>query len=44
MPVTGGISIHDILIEHGYKLIDDGWHKEGRRTYLHDRKRIRRAD
>ncbi len=33
MPVTGGISI---LIEHGYKLIDDGWQKEGRKTYLHD--------
>jgi hypothetical protein len=29
-------SIHDILIQEGYKLIDDGWEKEGRKTYLHD--------
>ena len=29
-------SIHDILIQEGYKLIDDGWEKGGRKTYLHN--------
>jgi len=36
MRVAGRPSIHDILIEQGYKLIDDGWERNGRRTYLRD--------
>ena len=36
MRVAGRPSIHDILIEQGYKLIDDGWERNGRITYLHD--------
>jgi hypothetical protein len=41
MRVAGRPSIHDILIEQGYKLIDDGWERNGRRTYLRDEKRVR---
>jgi hypothetical protein len=35
-PVTVKTSIHDLLIQHGYKLIDDAWSSQGRRTYIHD--------
>ncbi|MEH2562432.1 hypothetical protein [Bradyrhizobium sp. AZCC 2289] len=35
MPVTGGISTDDILIEQGYKLVEDCWESDGRLTYLH---------
>jgi hypothetical protein len=36
MPVTGGASTHDILIQQGYKLVDDAWGDNGRKTYSHD--------
>ena len=36
MSVAGGISTHDILIQQGYKLVDDAWHNNGRKTYSHD--------
>jgi hypothetical protein len=28
--------IHELLVSHGYKLIDDAWDEYGRLTYLHD--------
>ena len=28
--------MHDILVQHGYKLIDDEWKENGRRTYDHN--------
>lgn len=27
---------HELLVEKGYKLIEDAWKDFGRRTYLHD--------
>jgi hypothetical protein len=36
MPVTGGASTHDILIQQGYKLVDDAWDSNGRKTYSHN--------
>jgi hypothetical protein len=36
MPVTGGVSTHDILMQQGYKLVDDAWDNNGRKTYSHD--------
>jgi hypothetical protein len=36
IPVTVETSIRDILIQQGYKLIDDSWNETGRRTYIHD--------
>jgi hypothetical protein len=35
-PVTVMTSIHEVLIRHGYKLIDDAWSEPGRRTYDHN--------
>jgi hypothetical protein len=35
-PVAIGISTHDLLIRHGYKLIDDAWNESGRLTYHHN--------
>ena len=29
-------SVHDSLIFHGYKLVEDAWDEFGRRTYVHD--------
>src|SRR6266436_5929422 len=29
-------SIHEVLIQHGYKLIDDAWSEPARRTYDHN--------
>jgi hypothetical protein len=29
-------STHDLLVEQGYKLVQDEWDKNGRRTYIHD--------
>jgi hypothetical protein len=29
-------TIHDLLIRQDYKLIDDAWSSQGRRTYIHD--------
>jgi hypothetical protein len=34
--VTVGASTHDLLIQHGYKLIDDSGTLHGRRTYNHN--------
>jgi hypothetical protein len=28
--------LHDLLYRHGYRLIEDAWQTDGRRTYLHD--------
>jgi hypothetical protein len=36
MPLTGGVSTHDMLIQQGYKLVDDAWENNGRKTYSHD--------
>lgn len=36
MPVKVGASTHDLLIQKGYKLIDDAWSENGRRTYIHN--------
>jgi hypothetical protein len=36
MPPTSAVSLHEILVSHGYKLIDDAWSSQGRRTYIHD--------
>src|SRR3979490_2397349 len=36
MRVAVQTSIHDILIEQGYRLIDDGRERDGRRTYLRE--------
>ena len=36
IPVTVETSNHDLLIQHGYKLIDDAWNEHGRRTYIHN--------
>ena len=35
-PVTVMTSIHEVLIQHGYKLIDDAWSEPARRTYDHN--------
>jgi hypothetical protein len=35
-PVTVGASTHDILVQQGYKMVEDEWGKHGRRTYLND--------
>ncbi|GAA0005374.1 UNVERIFIED_ORG: hypothetical protein M2193_000219 [Bradyrhizobium japonicum] len=34
MPMSA--STHDILVRQGYKLVEDDWDKQGRRTYLND--------
>jgi len=31
-----GSSIHDLLFSEGYRLTEDAWQADGRRTYLHD--------
>jgi hypothetical protein len=36
IPMTSGATTHDILIQQGYKLIDDKWEKNARRTYIHN--------
>jgi hypothetical protein len=28
--------MHEILLSHGYKPVDDAWAVHGRRTYVHD--------
>ena len=33
--MTGGDTT-DFLVRQGYKLIDDAWSEDGRRTYIHD--------
>jgi hypothetical protein len=35
-PVIVKTTIHDLLIQHGYKLIDDAWISQRRLTYIHD--------
>jgi hypothetical protein len=34
--VTVGTSTHDLLVQQGYKLIDDAWSEHRRRTYDHN--------
>jgi hypothetical protein len=29
-------SLHDLIVSQGYRLVDDAWESNGRRTYLHD--------
>jgi hypothetical protein len=29
-------SLHDIIVSQGYRLVEDAWESDGRRTYLHD--------
>jgi hypothetical protein len=36
IPVTDRTSTHNILVQTGYKLIDDAWSEHGRRTYDHN--------
>jgi len=31
-----GSSVHDLLVSKGYRLTEDAWQTDGRRTYLHD--------
>lgn len=33
--VCDEVSTHDFILAEGYKLIDDAWVKDGRRTYIH---------
>jgi hypothetical protein len=35
-PVAVGTSTHDLLVQQGYKLIDDAWTEHGRLTYNHN--------
>jgi hypothetical protein len=28
--------VHDLLLLHGYRLVDDACNQDGRRTYVHD--------
>jgi hypothetical protein len=35
-PVIVGAATHDILVQLGYKLIEDEWDTNSRRTYIHD--------
>jgi hypothetical protein len=30
------MSFHEVLVSHGYKIVEDAWEKDGRRTYVHD--------
>jgi hypothetical protein len=36
MPVTVQASTHDLLIQQGYKLVEDEWDNDGRRTVSHN--------
>jgi hypothetical protein len=29
-------STHDLIVSQGYRLTDDSWGEQGRRTYIHD--------
>jgi hypothetical protein len=29
-------AMHELLVSEGYKLVEDSWDKDGRRTYLND--------
>ena len=31
-----GSSTHDLLVSEGYRLVEDVWQTDGRRTYVHD--------
>ena len=35
-PVAVMTSIHDVLMQRGYKLVDDAWSEAARRTYDHN--------
>lgn len=35
-PVSAEVSIHNLILAEGYKLVEDSWRKNGRRTYIHD--------
>jgi len=30
------MTLHDLLVTHGYRLVEDAWSIEGRVTYIHD--------
>lgn len=36
MSLAGPSSIHDLISDLGYRLIDDDWERDGRRTYISD--------
>jgi hypothetical protein len=35
-PVSVRASTHNSILAEGYKLVEDAWVKDGRRTYVHD--------
>jgi hypothetical protein len=35
-PMSAEVSTHNLILAAGYKLIEDAWEKNGRRTYIHD--------
>src|SRR4051794_22880512 len=35
-PVTTEVSTHNLILAEGYKLVEDAWEENGRRTYIHD--------
>lgn len=38
MRVAGPSSVHDLILDLGYRLIDDEWEQAGQRTYISDEK------
>jgi hypothetical protein len=35
-PMISPPSLHDLIVSQGYRLVEDAWESNGRRTYLHD--------
>lgn len=35
-PVSEARSVHDLIVGLGYRLVEDEWERDGRRTYIHD--------
>jgi len=35
-PESSEVSTHSLVLAEGYKLVEDAWEKNGRRTYMHD--------
>jgi hypothetical protein len=35
-PMSSEVSTHNLILAEGYKLVEDAWEKDGRRTYMHD--------
>jgi len=34
--MTRPLSLHELTVSQGYRLVEDAWERNGRRTYLHD--------